>query len=253
MSKVITIQLEWQYSPGTYLEEAIQISFEGGHLEIKDGVAIAKLDPVIYGSNSSLQEDLTRRIADRLHAVQIMTHKDFELSKPSRTDVREDGKINQFIEVEPVAITISVGTVDQIVKDKYGNVVFDSKRERLEKQARVASLIDKHRNSDATLDQMLKSYQKAVKDPDDELVHLYEIRESLAKRFGSKTRAINELGVKSNDWDEIGRLANSPSLKQGRHRGRAVGTLRDAELAELDMARKSACYLIEKYLEYLEV
>ncbi len=99
---------------------------------------------------------------------------------------------------------------------------------------------------------MLKSYQNSVKDPDNEFVHLYEIRDSLSERFGSKKSAIKKLGITSNEWDEIGKLANALPLKQGRHRGKAVGALIDAEIAELEKARKSAAYLIEKYLEYLE-
>ncbi|PZV09955.1 MAG: hypothetical protein DCF32_00865 [Leptolyngbya sp.] len=252
MSKVVTVQLEWKYSPKTYLEEPISISFEGADLEIKDGVAIANIDPDLYHTDSSIREDLTRQIESRMHAVQIMTHKDFELSKPSRTDIREDGKKNHFLEIESCVITMSVGAVDLIVKDKNGNIVSDTKRDRLDKQEYFASLVDKHRNSDPTLDQMLNSYQKSVKDPDNELVYLYEIRDSLSEEFGSKTTAIKKLGITSNEWDEIGKLANTLPLKQGRHRGKAVGALRDAEMAELEKARKSVAYLIEKYLEYLE-
>ena len=253
MSKVVSVQLEWKYSPETYLEEPISISFEGGDLEIKDGVAIAIIDPEIYHADSLIREELSRQIESRLHAVQIMTHKDFELSKPSRTDIREDGKKNHFLEVESCVMTMSVGTVDLVVKDKDGNIVSDTKRERLDKQKRFASLVDKHRHSDATLDQMLKSYQKSVKDPDDELVHLYEVRDSLSERFGSKKNAIQKIGITNAEWDEIGKLANTLPLKQGRHRGKAVGALRNAETAELEKARKSVAYLIEKYLEYLEI
>lgn len=252
MSKVITVQLEWKYSPETYLEEPITISFEGGDLEIKDGVAIAKINPDLYHADSSIREVLTRQIESRLHAIQIMTHRDFELSKSSRTDIREDGKKNCFLEVESCVLTISVGTADLIVKDKDGNIVSDTKRERLDKQKHFATLVDKHRNSDTTLDQMLKSYQKSVRDPEDELVHLYEIRDSLSERFGSKKSAIHKLGITCADWDEIGKLANTLPLKQGRHRGKAVGALRDADMAELKKARKSVAYLIKKYLEYLE-
>lgn len=252
MSKVIVVQLEWKYTPENYIEEPISISFEGGDLDIKDGVAIAKIDPAVFLSNSSIREELIRLIESRLHVVQIMTHKDFDLSKPSRTDLREDGKKNHFLEVESCVMTMSVGTVDILVKDKEGNVVSDTKRERLNKQKKFASLVEKHRSSDATLDQMLKSYQKSVKDPDDELVHLYEIRDSLSERFGSKKSAIKKLGLTNDEWDEIGKLANILPLKQGRHRGKAVGLLRDAERAELEKARKSVAYLIEKYIEYLE-
>ena len=252
MSKVVTVQLEWRYSPKTYLEEHISIPFEGGYLEIKDGVVIAILDPEIYQADRSIPEVLTRKIESKLHAVQIMTHKDFELSKPSRTNILEDEKNNHFLEIEPILSITSDGTVDLVVKDKNGNIVSDTKSERLDKQNRFASLIDKHRHNDATLDQMLKSYQKSVKDPDDELVHLYEIRDSLSEKFGSKKNAIQKLGITNAEWDEIGILANTLPLKQGRHRGKAVGTLRNAEIAELKKARKSASYLIEKYLEYLE-
>lgn len=252
MSKVVTVQLEWKYSPETYLEEPISIPFEGGDLEIKDGVAIARIDQALYISDSSIQEVLTRQIESRLHAVQIMTHRDFELSKPSRTDVREDGKKNHFLEVEPCVMTITVGTVDFVVKDKDGKIVSDTKRERLDKQKRFASLLDKHRHSDAKLDQMLKSYQKSVRDPANELVHLYEIRDSLSMRFGTKKNAIQKLGITIAEWEEIGKMANILPLKQGRHRGKAVGSLRDAEIAELEKARNSVAYLIEKYLEHLE-
>jgi len=252
MSKIVTVQLEWKYSPETYLEEPILISFEGGDLEIKDGVAIAKINPDLYHTDSSIGEDLTRQIQSRLHAVQIMTHKDFELSKPSRTDIREDGKMNHFLEVESCVMTMSVGAVDLIVKDKDGNVISDTKREHLDKQMRFASLVDKYRNSDVTLDQMLKSYQNSVRDPENEFVHLYEIRDSSPRGLDQRISAIKKLGITSNEWDEIGKLANTLPLKQGRHRGKAVGALRDAEIAELEKARKSAAYLIEKYLEYLE-
>lgn len=252
MSQVVTVQLEWKYSPETYLEEPILIPFAGGDLEIKDGVAIARIDPELYHADSTIREALTRQIESRLHAVMIMTHKDFELSKPFRADIRQDGKRNHFIEVDSCVMTMSVGRVDLIVQDKHGNIVLDSKRERLDKQKRFAFLVDKHRHSDATLDQMLISYQESVKDPDDELVHLYEIRDCLSEKFGAKKNAIQKLGITTVEWDEIGELANSLPLKQGRHRGKAAGALRDAEIAELEKARKTVAYLIEKYLEYLE-
>lgn len=252
MSKVMTVQLEWKYSPETYLEEPISISFEGCDLEIKDGIAIAKIDPYLYHTDSTIRERLTQKIESRLHAVQILTHRDFQLSKSNRIDIREDGKKNHFLELESCVQTMSLRVVDLIVKDKNGNIVSDTKRERLDKQQYFATLIDKHRNSDATLDQMLKSYQKSVKDPSDEFVHLYEIRDSLIKRFESKKNAIHKLGITVTDWDEIGELANDLPLKQGRHRGKAVGALRDANMVELENARKSVAYLIEKYLEYLE-
>lgn len=254
MSKIIAVQLEWKYSPETYLEEPISIPFLGGDLNIKDGVVIAKIDPVEYHSNNSIREYLTRKIESRLQAVQIMTHKNFDLSKPSRTDLREDGKKNYFLESEACVMTMSgcVGTVDLVIKDSDGNIISDTKRERLDKQNKLALLLNKHTNSDATLNQMLQSYEKSVKDPDNELVHLYEIRDSLSEKFNSKKNAIKELSITNDEWEEIGKFANTLPLKQGRHRGKKIGLLRDAERLELEKSRKSVVYLIERYLEYLE-
>ncbi|PTN13313.1 hypothetical protein [Nitrosomonas aestuarii] len=128
MNRILTIQLEWKYPPVNYLEEPISFSFETGDLDIKNGVAIANIDPDLYHADSSIQEVLTRKIESRLHAVQVMTHRDFELSGPSRTDIREDGKKNHFLEVESCIHAVSLGTIDLIVKDKDGDVVSDTKK-----------------------------------------------------------------------------------------------------------------------------
>lgn len=252
MSNVLSVQLEWQYSPKTYLEEPILIEFEGGELEIKDGVAVATIEPEVFHADKSIREELTKKIESRLHAVQIMTHENFELSVPSRSDVREDGARNYFLEVESCVMTMSAGTADIVIHDKDGNVVSDTKRERLDKQHTFATLVDKYRANDATLDQMLNSYQQSVKDPKNELIHLYEIRDALSNKFGSRTNAIKALGISNANWSEIGNLANALPLKQGRHRGQSVGSLRNAEPAELEMARKSVVHMIYKYLEYLK-
>jgi len=208
MIRVVSVQLEWKYSPETYLEEPISIEFEGGTLEIKDGVALADVDPEIFHADQSVREELTKKIESRLHAVQIMTHKDFELGKSSRTDLQEDGKKHHFLEVDSCVMTMSVGLVDLIVKDKDGKIVSDTKRERLDRQSNFAFLVQKHRSSDATLDQVLKSYQQSVRDPSNELVHLYEIRDAIDKKFSSKKAAISALGITTDEWDEIGKLAN---------------------------------------------
>ena len=116
MIKVISVRLEWEYFPKTYLEEPISIEFEGGVLEIKDGVALTDVDPDIFLADQSMREELTKKIESRLQAVQIMTHKDFKLSKPSRTDLQEDGKKHQFLDVVSCVTITSVGSIDLIVK-----------------------------------------------------------------------------------------------------------------------------------------
>jgi len=249
MSTVIEVQLEWKYTPKSYFEEPIQISSEGFELSIYDGVALAKIDPLFHAKNPEIKENLTNLIASKLHAVQIMSHVDFTLSKPRHSDLRKDGRKNIFL---AAVMTMSgVCTGNLVIRDKDGNIISDSKQDRLDKQKWFAEAIDKHRKVDGTLDQMLKSYHMAVKDPNNELVHLYELRDALSARFG-KQNAIRHLGITDKEWDVIGDLANKRPLKEGRHRGQSAGVLRPAEKNELELARKAVLNLVEKYLIYLE-
>jgi hypothetical protein len=99
---------------------------------------------------------------------------------------------------------------------------------------------------------MLQSYDSAVRDPHDELVHIYEIRGALAARFGSKAKAVSKLRLSNNDWNRLGELCNVLPLKQGRHRGENITALRDATEDELAEARLLATAMIEAYMKYID-
>jgi hypothetical protein len=68
----------------------------------------------------------------------------------------------------------------------------------------------------------------------------------------NKRSAINNLNITEREWGTLGRLANMEPLEQGRHRGKAAGSLRPAKKQELDIARKCAAKFVEKYLIFLE-
>ncbi len=253
MSKAVEVHLEWRYSPSTYLEEPIAMSGDGFTLQISQGTAIATIEMRVFRNNDSITGDLTKIIESQLLAVQVLTHAAFTLSKPSRTDLKEDGTRNIFLKIEDtVTVMCSVGTVDIIIRDKDGNIISDSKQDRLKRQEWLAMAIGKFRLSDETLDQMLRSLQMAVNDPQNELVYLYEIRDALTMKFRNQNKAKKQLGVTLAKWNTIGDLANLRPLKQGRHRGKSAGHLRDADSSELALARETARMLIEKYLLYLE-
>lgn len=96
------------------------------------------------------------------------------------------------------------------------------------------------------------TYPAAVKYPENELVHLYEIRDTLSKLFNGKKPACKALCLSASHWSRLGKLANDEPLKQGRHRGKSAGELRDASESELLEARNIACNFIESYLLYLD-
>ena len=252
MSEVVEIQLEWKYTPENYFEEPIIIKEEAFELTISNGISLAKIEPSFFYQNPEIKDDLTDLIESRFYAVQLMSHRDFTLTKPSRSDLRKDGTRDVFLEVEPMVLKLSMGSVDLVVRDKDGNIVSDTKRDRLNKQEWFSETVAKYRGIDKTLDQILKSYQMAVKDPKNELVYLYEIRDALSARFRNKKTALKQLGISNKEWGVLGDLANNQPLIQGRHRGKALGMLRSAQSHELDTARKIAVTLVEKYLRFLE-
>jgi hypothetical protein len=98
----------------------------------------------------------------------------------------------------------------------------------------------------------MKSYKAAVSDYSNELVHLYEICDALSKHFSGIKSAQTVLNLKKSDWSNLGKIANNEPLKQGRHRGKSIGELRDATEKELDDARNIAKKFVKAYLIYLK-
>jgi hypothetical protein len=98
---------------------------------------------------------------------------------------------------------------------------------------------------------LLASYRTAVHDPANELVHLYEIRDALAKHFRSEPAARKQLGITEANWKRLGVLANREPLEQGRHRGQHPLGRRPASQQELEEARAIVRRLIEAFARLL--
>jgi hypothetical protein len=92
-----------------------------------------------------------------------------------------------------------------------------------------------------------------VRDPNNELVHLYEIRDALSVKFGGDNSARAAIAITASQWSRLGQLCNNDPLRQGRHRGKTGEALRDASEGELVEARGIVRAMIEAYLQYLEV
>lgn len=135
---------------------------------------------------------------------------------------------------------------------KDGKVISDSKQDRINQKKKIVDLVAKHRSTDPLLDGLLRSYHAAVCDANNELVHLYKIRDALSERFGGEAAMRDKLGISSTQWSRMGQLCNSQPLRQGRHRGKTGGMLRDASEGELAEVRGIARSMIESYLRHLE-
>jgi len=245
------VVLEWTFSPPDYFEDLIYIKRDDYEMVIDRGKVEAKIKPDVYQKNANIREDLHCALNDRFLGIQLLTHKAYELSKACMYRLHPDGRKDVTLFVESSNVLISVGTVDFIVTDKNGTVVSDLRKDRIKKKNELAELVEKYSRIDATVSSLLKSYQMSINDPNNELVHLYEIRDALSKKFGGETAARDALNISSTQWSRFGQLANNEPLKQGRHRGK-FEPLRDATEAELMEARNFARHLVESYLMYLK-
>ncbi len=123
----------------------------------------------------------------------------------------------------------------------------DSKAERIaSEEIALISLIQK---PSPLLAKMVDSFGRSFDDQANALVlvHLYEIRDAVAKHYGSESAAISALGVRKEEWKRLGRLANDEPLLEGRHRGRGELPLRHASETELREAREIARRIIQAF------
>ena len=247
-----TVILEWDFSPPNYFEEPIEISRQNYIMTIEAGKATATIDYATFNANASMRNELHDGLNSRFLAVLLFSHLAYKLSNPKMTHVHPDGHTDIFLEISSSVSKMSIGTLDLQVADKDGNIISDSRRERIEKKKKRAELVATHKPNDPLVAALLHSYQTAVTDPNNELVHLYEIRDAISKKFGNESKVRKKLAITSSQWSRLGQLCNDEPLKQGRHRGKAVGTLRDASESELVEAREISQTMIEAYLQYLE-
>jgi hypothetical protein len=243
---------EWTFSPSDYFEEVVEVARNEYVLTIANGTVKAMVDSVAFERRPLVREQMEKSLNDRFMAVQLLTHRPYQLSKSSRTRVHDDGHRDIFIECEPGHIVLTGGIVDITVTDAHGNVISDSRRDRLQRKRDLSELVSRHRGVNKFVDVMLKSYDAAVRDPQNELVHLYEIRDAISSCFGGKSASLAALGISATDWSRVGQLCNDEPLRQGRHRGKASLALRDATESELTEARSIARSFLEEYLNYID-
>lgn len=244
--------LEWTFSPPDYFEEPVEVVRASYTMSIRSGKVEAKIDVPVFDSDSSMQQQLQAALAARFEAVQLLTHKLYELSGPTLIRVRPDGTRDIFVQLTGATVTLTGGSVDFRATNTNGEVVIDTRRERIDRKRDLADLVATHRASDKILASLLSSYGSGVRDPNNELVHLYEIKEALSSKFGGDANARALLSIGASHWSAFGRLCNREPLRQGRHRGTSVGALRDATESELAEARAIAKGMIEAYLRYLD-
>lgn len=245
-------EVSWSYTPEDYFEEPLCIEEEGFHMKADSGIVHLRISVSDAANRRELRDRLHADLDARFVATMMLSHRPYALADPDLVLVGADGTRHTTIFAKTGRLVLGGGRADVRYTGADG-IEVDSKRDRLARNARVGNLLSKHKHADRLLSRLTASYSSAVLDPDNELIHLYEVREALSVRFGGQQQACSVLAADQTQWKRLGRLCNHEPLRQGRHRGAATDdALRDATAAELDEARGIAIRLIESYLAHID-
>lgn len=244
------VELIWQFLPKDY-EEISELQYKNYTIKISNGELKISIAPEVFDNNPTLSAEIEGFLDAHFMSRQLFSDKPYQLYGHHIKRTHEDGRKDISVRIKGAEIRAIAGRVDFKIGDKDGNVLKDSRQERLDNIERFTSLIQKHSN-DQLFKALLLSFRNGQNDHENELVHLYEIRDALHRKFGDERSAQRRLNFSASKWREFGRLCNDAPLHQGRHRGKNMGALRDATEGELLDARRVAREMIEHYLRYLE-
>jgi len=251
MNDRITIQ--WTFDPPDFFsEDPRSIEHEGAHILIHNGRVTATLDAKVFDSDQTISHRLDTYIGKLFNGTSLQAHRAFTLSPPcSLRREYADGRQDATVFATVADAALSFEHIDIRITDSAGNVVVDTRAERQNARWQAGLEFAHDHVQDDALDAMLASYASALADPDNELIHLYEILETLVSKFGSGSEVQEVLGICPGDWSRFGYLANR-QLRQARHRGFHYSNLRDATPAELEEARRIAARMMLAYSNYLK-
>ncbi len=229
--------LEWTYEPADFFEAQYRHSNTEYDLLVEGGHATATLRAAQDPINRQLQQRIAIRLNNIFTVRQFQTHRKYVLQGP-RVYQHAAGRQNVIVQVGAAELLTVGEQADLVVQDSAGNVVRDTRAERIAEDTAVLDSLVPKIDQSQTLQSLIASYSRSVNDPGDELVHLYEIRDALSKHYGGGERARATLDITKAEWQRVGVLANVEPLEQGRHRGKHPTGRRIATAVELEEARE---------------
>lgn len=238
---------EWTFSPPGYFEDRAEFDAVRGRIFIEDGRVEVRVSADPSYDLRAIRNEMQQEVNARFLAAQVLSHQPYSLIGPTVRQVRQDGVTHYILSVDSGTIKLTCESADLKVTDAAGNVIRDTRQERIDRRMELARKAAAH-ITDPTVNSVLRSYSAAVNDPSNELIHLYEIRDAMSAHFGGEIAARAALGVSSSEWSRLGHLANDEPIAQGRHRGKQLGALRAATPEELEEARLLARKMIDRFL-----
>jgi hypothetical protein len=242
----VKTDLEWGYEPADFFEAEYAGSLTHGQVLADRGRAVVTLAVAADPVPAPILDGTADEVRALFLAQQLVVRRMFELRRPTITQHEADGGLGITVSLADLAVQANAPTGEAIITHPDGTVT-DTRAERIASDAAFVAALAPKLVQSPVLRAMVESYGHAVRDPANELVHLYEVRDAAAKHYGSDRRARKALGVTHAEWQTLGRLANSEPLRESRHRGQHPAGTRPATDEELTAARTVARRIIEAF------
>ncbi len=230
-------EIEWTYEPVDLFEAPYQHAGVDFNLLVDAGRAVATLSVPQHPVPPDVEERIRAELDSVFLVRQLQVHRRCSLEGPKFYQ-HWTGRMDIGIRIGCQALLINGAHVDFIRKDTAGNIISDSRAERIAEHNSVLVSVAPKLVCSAILRSLFESYSRSVSDPKNELFHLYEIRDALSDHYGSGQSARDALGIIDGEWRRLGVLANVEPLEQGRHRGKHPKGRRPATESELNEARQ---------------
>ena len=244
--------LEWSYEPPGIFEEPQNILIGDHEIRFSDGKAETIFDSNVLDKNQELPVHLQNKMDLYFLGLRVARHDSHSLSRCTIIRFDEAGNRHSVVPTTPVQAKLTLKWLNLKITNAKGEVIVDTRAQREKSDREFAELVSKYYEEDETCKSVNDSYVESIDDPDDELIHLYEIRDTLKSKFGGQREARQVLRISKDKWNRLGELANKLPLRESRHRGSHVGNLKSASKEELNEARNLAKTMIKAYLDHME-
>src|SRR5688572_20648015 len=136
--------LEWAFSPADYFEEAVEFACDLCIIRVENGKAEARIPPDKYPADHSARNQLHAELDARFMGAQVLSHKPYTLTKPNLSRLHPDGRRDAWLFAEVAALVVSGSTVDFVLTGANGQVIRDSRRERIDAKINLSQLSAKY-------------------------------------------------------------------------------------------------------------
>jgi hypothetical protein len=188
---LVAFVFEWQFSPARFFQDLSEISVRGYLAQIERETIRVLISRTQIGNTApnDVQTELSRELETIFLSQQLITGLPFSLNENGIYEQYEDGHRVGLISATINIACASAFMSDFIHKNKYGEVIQDTKKQRDAYKALVRNVVKDKFDRDSCLRAILRSYHQSLQDPRNSLIYLYEVIENLEVRLGGSNNS----------------------------------------------------------------